>query len=194
MGRLAINAGLIALEGNHLGELLEFFGDVGYRLAGVEWLPTDDAAKFLAAAAPGEIVKATYYDTRWTVIVDPEMAIHAKETALAAYAAAKSCRICTCLCADPKHTLALYSAQGQILRAIDTTGKTIDRNIGEPLKGEPDPLCLDEPTTLALFARIATRYDHFDEEREYTVYTLTDKERDVRALLNKTKKPWWKFW
>jgi len=194
---MSLNVGLIALEGNHLGELLEFFGDAGYRLGGVEWLSTDDTAKFLDAAKPDEIVKAVYFDTHWTVIIDPELVIATNACALSTYARDNACRICACVCADTggAYSFALYAASGQTLRAIDVSGGVITHNIGEPLKGEPDPLCLDETTTIALFTKIASRYEYFEVEREYTVYTLVDKERELASLLKKAaKKPWWKFW
>jgi len=195
---MSLNLGLIALEGNHLAELLEFFGDFGYRLAGVDWLDTKASTDLLGQPHPSGNVdyKPVYYDTRWTIIIDPDLSLATNNDALSAYARDKSCRACACICGPGgRYSFCLFSADGGVARAIDICGGRVERSEGTQLKGEPETAdAMDEAATLALFAQVVSPFDDFEVEREYTVYSLVHRERERLSIIPKTKKPWWKFW
>jgi len=197
---MSLNVGLIALEGNHLADLLEFFGDFGYRLAGVDWLETSAAANLIHTPHPTGNVdyKPVYYDATWTIIVDPDFSLACNSEALSTFSRDNSCRVCTCICngKSANYRLLLNAADGSIARAIEVDHGRVVRSEGTQLKGEPETADgMDEAGTLALFARVVSAYDNFEVEREYTVYSLVHKERERLSIIPKPKKkPWWKFW
>jgi len=194
---MSLNLGLIALEGNHLAELLEFFGDFGYRLAGVDWLDTKAATDLIGQPHPSGNVdyKPVYYDTRWTIIIDPDLSVATNNDALSTYARDKSCRVCACTCGPGRYRFRLHSADGAIARAIDIVNGRVECSEGTQLKGEPETADgMDESGTLALFAKVVSPFDDFEVEREYTVYSLAHRERERLSIIPKPKKPWWKFW
>jgi len=195
---MSLNIGLIALEGNHLAELLEFFGDFGYRLAGVDWLDTKAATDLLGQPHPSGNVdyKPVYYDTRWTIIIDPDLGLATNNEALSRYARDKGCRICASICGPgARYRFFLLSADGTVARAIELLGGHVQRNEGTQLKGEPETADgMDETRTFALFAQVVSPFDDFEVEREYTIYSLVHRERERLSIIPKPKKPWWKFW
>ena len=196
---MSLNLGLIALEGNHLADLLEFFGDFGYRLAGVDWLETTAAADFLGTPHPSGNVeyKPVYYDTRWTIIIDPDFSLTGNSEALSTFSRDKGCRACACTChgAAQNYRFTLYAIDGSVARAIEVDKGSVQRSEGSQIKGEPESAeGMDETGTLALFARTVSPFDDFEVDREYTIYSLVHRERERQTLIPKPKKPWWKFW
>lgn len=193
---MSLNVGLIALEGNHAADLIEFFGATGYRLAGVEWLGTKEAADALAQPDGRIVRKASYYDAAWTIIVDPELTLAADLDALAAFSREHDCRVCACICAGTAGSYGFFlCAAGQTLREIEVTAGVAEHNHGDTLKGEPQAVeNLDETALLALFAKTVSPYDQFEVEREYSVYSLVCGDHRFTLDIPLEKKPWWKFW
>lgn len=207
---MALNIGLIAIEGDHANALDDLFKNTSYRITGAEPVNTKVAAERLneLQADPDIVVKAACFADGWTMVVDPEIALAIDDEVLAAYARKSRRQVCSCACAGAAgaYSFALYSPKGDILRAIDVVNRVVQRNDGAPVKCEPiNPTRLDETSTIAMFGAHAIPYDYFEIDRQYIVYELmylrpsqappTPLPKDLAVLKPaKAVKPWWELW